>query len=153
MNHNSSRTVLESLIDTVYDSIEGYTRAGEAARSQAVKSAFAGQVERRRATLDLLNQERVRLGGELITKGTLAGSLHRLWLSVTELFVSGDKAAIVRVQEGEDYLVGKFETALEMTDLDSQTRAVIQRGLTEIRQGEQLSEQLARVGEATFSQN
>lgn len=150
MTDNPSRTVLETLVDTVYDSIEGCKRAGEAATSQAVKSAFANQQERRQSTLDMLNQELVRQGGELMTRGTMAGSLHRVWLKVTELFESGDRAAIERVQEGEDYLAGKFETALEETDLDSQTRAVIQRALTEIRQGEQLADQLGRMDENAF---
>lgn len=152
MTDTTSRTTLETLIDTVYDSIEGYKQAGEAANSQAVKSAFATQAERRRATLDMLNDELVRLGGDLVTHGTLAGGLHRVWLKITELFASGDKAAIERVQEGEDYLVGKFETALESTDLAPQTRAVIERGLTEIRQGERLGDQLERMGETAFTQ-
>lgn len=152
MSDSPSRTVLETLIDTVYDSLSGYHNASDAADSQAVKSAFANQIERRQSTLDMLNQELVRQGGELVTKGTMAGGLHQVWLKVTELFQSGDRAAIDRVQEGEDYLAGKFETALEETDLDSQTRAIIQRALTEIRQGEQLAEQLGRVGDSTFGQ-
>ncbi|MGE8143006.1 PA2169 family four-helix-bundle protein [Novosphingobium sp. NPDC080210] len=152
MSDNPSRTMLETLIDTVYDSLNGYRNASDAADSQAVKSAFANQIERRQSTLDMLNQELVRQGGELVTKGTMAGGLHQVWLKVTELFQSGDRAAIDRVQEGEDYLAGKFETALEETDLDSQTRAIIQRALTEIRQGEQLAEQLGRVGDSTFGQ-
>ena len=94
----------------------------------------------------------LRQGGDLMTKGTMAGSLHQVWLKVTELFQSGDRAAIERVQEGENYLAEKFETALEETDLDSQSRAVIQRAMTEIRQGEQLADQLGRVGESTFDQ-
>ena len=152
MSDNPSRTVLETLIDTVYDSLNGYRNASDAADSQAVKSAFANQMERRQSTLDMLNQELVRQGGELVTKGTMAGGRHQVWLKVTERFQSGDRAAIDRVQEGEDYLAGKFETALEETDLDSQTRAIIQRALTEIRQGEQLAEQLGRVGDSTFGQ-
>lgn len=152
MTDNTSRTVLETLIDTVYDSIEGYNQAGEAASSQAVKSAFAAQAQRRQSTLDMLNRELVRLDGDLVTKGTMAGGLHRVWLKITELFQSGDRAAIGRVHEGEEYLAGKFETALESTELKPQTRAVIERGHTEIRQGEKLSDQLERLGESAFAQ-
>lgn len=146
----TSRTVLETLIDTVYDSIVGYKRAGEAARSDAVRSAFAAQAERRQGTLDRLNQELARQGGEVMTRGTMAGGLHRVWLKVTELFVNDDKAAIDRVEEGEDYLAGKFETALEETDLEPQTRSVIEQALKEIRQGERLADQLSRVAENSF---
>ena len=93
MSDTTSRTVLETLIDTVYDSLSGYKNASDAASSQAVKSAFANQMERRQSTLDMLNQELVRQGGEMMTKGTMAGSLHQVWLKVTELFQSGDRAA------------------------------------------------------------
>ena len=137
-----SRTVLETLIDTVYDSIEGYRRAAETADTAGLKTVFTNQLDRRRRTLELLNQELGRLGGDVMTKGTMTGGLHRLWLKITEAFQSGDEAAIDRVQEGEEYLAGKFETALENTDLDPQTRTVIVQALGEIRQGESLAEQL-----------
>lgn len=146
---DTSRTVLETLIDTVYDSIEGYRQAGETADTAGLKTAFANQIDRRRRTLEQLNQELGRLGGEVITKGTMTGGLHRIWVKITEAFQSGDEAAIDRVQEGEDYLAGKFEAALEHTDLDPQTRGVIERALGEIRQGASLADQLNGVsGEA-----
>lgn len=138
----NNRTVLETLIDTVYDSIEGYRQAAESADTAGLKTVFANQLDRRRRTLDLLNQELGRLGGEVITKGTMTGGLHRIWLKISEAFQSGDQAAIDRVQEGEEYLAGKFETALEEVDLDPQTRTVIEQALGEIRQGESLADQL-----------
>lgn len=138
----NNRTVLETLIDTVYDSIEGYRRAGETADTAGLKTVFANQLDRRRRTLELLNQELGRLGGEVMTKGTMTGALHQLWLKISDAFQSGDEAAIDRVQEGEEYLASKFETALEDTDLDPQTRMVIEQALGEIRQGESLADQL-----------
>ncbi len=138
----NSRTTLETLIDTVYDSIEGYRRTGETADTPGLKTVFANQIDRRRRTLEMLNQELGRLGGQVITKGTTAGALHQLWLKIAAAFESGDEAAIDRVQEGEEYLAGKFETALEDTDLDPQTRTVIEQALGEIRQGESLADQL-----------
>lgn len=139
---SNSRTVLETLIDTVYDSIEGYRRAGETASTAGVKNVFGNQIDRRRRTLEMLNQELGRLGGKVITTGTMTGGLHRVWLKITEAFESGDEAAIERVHEGEEYLASKFEAALEHDDLDPQTRSVIERALGEIRQGESLADQL-----------
>ncbi len=144
----NSRTVIETLIDTVHDSIEGYRRAGETADSTGLKTVFTNQIDRRRRTLEALNVELGRLGGEVTTKGTVTGALHQLWLQVADAFESGDEAAIGRVQEGEDYLTSKFETALEMTDLDPQTRSVIEAALGEVRQGESLARQLSAVRDA-----
>jgi uncharacterized protein (TIGR02284 family) len=90
----------------------------------------------------MLNQELGRLGGEVMTKGTMTGGLHRVWLKITEAFESGDEAAIERVQEGEEYLASKFEAALEHDDLDPQTKTVIEQALGEIREGESLADQL-----------
>lgn len=139
---NNSRTVIETLIDTVYDSIEGYRRAGETAHSTGLKTVFSNQIDRRRRTLELLNQELGRLGGKVMTKGTMTGALHQLWFKIADAFESGDEAAIERVQEGEQYLAGKFEAALDHAGLDPQTQTVIERALAEIREGESLANQL-----------
>ena len=82
-----------------------------------------------------------------MTKGTMTGALHQLWLKISDAFQSGDEAAIDRVQEGEEYLASKFETALEETDLEPQTRTVIEQALGEIRQGESLADQLESADE------
>lgn len=139
-----TKTTLETLIDTTYDSVAGYRKAAEIADSGNLRDILLRQADRRQQSLDTLNQELVRLGGSLITKGTATGGLHRLWLGITAMFESGDEAAAERVEEGEDYLAGKFDTALESTELDPQTRTVIERVRAEIREGERLADQLER---------
>lgn len=140
---NSNSTALETLIDTTYNSIEGYRKASENAKTPELKRILAEQATKREHTLSALNAELTRIGGELVTKGTAAGGLHRIWLEITNLFESGDKAAAQRVEEGEDYLAGKFEEALERADLDPTTRTVIQTALAEIRDAERMTDRLA----------
>lgn len=149
---STSQTVLESLIDTVYDSVEGYRKAADVARSDQIRSVFETQRARRQQTLDSLNAELVRLGGSLVTHGTLSGSLHRVWVDITSLFGSDDKTAVERVEEGEDYLARKFEEALEHADLDPQTRSVIQSAYAEIRQDERLADRLSSGTPGSFGQ-
>ena len=139
---NANTTALETLIDTTYDSVEGYRKASETAKSPELKRILSDQAAKRQKTLDALNAELTHLGGNLVTKGTATGGLHRLWLDLTNLFESGDKAAVERVEEGEDYLAGKFEEALKATDLDPTTRSVIQTALAEVREGERLTGRL-----------
>lgn len=139
-----NNTVLETLIDTTYDSVEGYRKAAETAKSAELKQILLSQAEKRQATLGMLNTELVRLGGELVTKGTMTGSLHRMWMNITDLFNDGDEAAAERVEEGEDYLAKKFEEALEHADLDPQTRSVIQTAYSEVKEGERLTDQLEK---------
>ncbi len=139
-----TKTTLETLIDTTYDSVAGYRKAAEIANSAGLRQTLAAQGARRQASLDLLNQELVRQGGELVTKGTATGALHRMWVDITALFENNDDAAVARVEEGEDYIAGKFDAALEETDLEPQARAVIQRVRAEVREGERLADQLER---------
>ena len=139
---NVNTTSIETLIDTTYDSVEGYRKAGETAKSPELKRILSEQAAKRQKTLDTLNAELTRLGGNLVTKGTATGGLHRLWMDLTDLFANGDKVAVERVEEGEDYLAGKFEEALKATDLDPTTRSVIQTALGEVREGERLTDRL-----------
>ncbi len=135
---------LETLIDTTYDAVEGYRKAAEKADTPGLKEILLQRAERRQQTLDKLNQELVRHGGSLVTEGTATGALHRMWLSITDMFESGDKAAINRVEEGEDYLAEKLEAALAMDNLDAQCRTVISGALAEVREGERLADALER---------
>lgn len=140
---NSTTVALETLIDTTYDSVEGYRKASETAKSPDLKRILSEQAAKRQKTLDALNTELTRLGGNVVTKGTATGGLHRLWMDLTSLFESGNEAAVERVEEGEDYLANKFEDALKATDLDPTTRSVVQTALNEIREGERMTDSLA----------
>jgi uncharacterized protein (TIGR02284 family) len=139
---STSRTVLETLVDTTYDSVEGYRKAADIAKSPELKRILSEQAAKRQSTLDALNAELGRIGGELVTRGTASGALHRLWVDITSIFENGDEAAAERVEEGEDYLAKKFDEALEHADLDPQTRSVIERAAAEVREGERLTDML-----------
>jgi uncharacterized protein (TIGR02284 family) len=139
---NTNTTVLETLIDTMHDSVEGYRKAAAAAQTPGVRRVLENQGAKRRRSLDRLNSELVRQGGGLMTKGTTAGALHHVWLEITTLFENGDEAALGRVQEGEDYLAGKIDEALDDTRLDPSTRALLQEVRAEVREGERLAEQI-----------
>ncbi|WP_336986095.1 PA2169 family four-helix-bundle protein [Altererythrobacter aquiaggeris] len=138
----TTNAALETLIDTVYDSVDGYRKAAETATTPKLKTILGQQADKRQKTLDTLNAELQRVGGDLVTKGTAAGGLHKLWMSITDLFEKGDEAAVERVEEGEDYLVKKFEAALEAGTIDAGSRPVVEAALAEIRAGERLTDQL-----------
>ena len=140
----SANSVLKTLTDTAFDSIEGYRKAAEKANSPQLKTALEQRAEKRQQTVSQLNAEIQRQGGELVTKGTVTGEAHQLWMSIADAFESGDEAAAERVEEGEDYLKGKFESALEDDDLDAQSRSVVQQCYAEICEGEQFGDMIAK---------
>ncbi|GGD53256.1 PA2169 family four-helix-bundle protein [Erythrobacter arachoides] len=140
----SASTVLKTLTDTAFDSVEGYRKAAEKATNPQLKQALMQRAEKRQQTVATLNAEVERQGGEMVTKGTMTGELHQMWLSITDAFENSDEAAAERVEEGEDYLKGKFDAALKDDDLDPQSRAVIQQVYAEICEGEQFGNSIEK---------
>ena len=140
----SANSTLKTLTDTAFDSVEGYRKAAEKADSQQLKQALQQRAQQREQTVAQMNAEIERQGGELVTKGTMTGEAHQLWMSITDAFESGDEAAAERVEEGEDYLKGKLKAALDDDDLDPQSRGVIQQCYAEICEGEQFGDMIAK---------
>ena len=137
-----SSTVFKSLVDTTFDSVEGYRMAIDKADNPQLKDALQKRLTERESTLNTLNAELRRQGDELVTKGTTAGGLHRVWSNVTDAFQDSDKAAAERVEEGEDYIKEKFESALKDDDLHADERTVVQQCFDDIRQGERFGDMI-----------
>ena len=137
-------TVFKSLTDTTYDSVEGYRQAGEKADSPQLKQALQQRCQSREQTLQQMNAELQRQGDELVTKGTMTGEAHQMWQSITSAFENDDEAAAERVEEGEDYIKGKFEQALESDQLEAQERAIVQQAYAEICEGERFGDMIAK---------
>jgi uncharacterized protein (TIGR02284 family) len=140
----SANSILKTLTDTAFDSVEGYRKAAEKANDPQLKQALERRRAEREQTVSKLNAEIQRQGGELVTKGTVTGAAHRTWMSIADAFESGDEAAAERVEEGEDYLKGKFQSALDDDDLDAQSRSVVQQCYAEISEGERFGDMIAK---------
>lgn len=135
-------TVLKTLTDTAFDSLEGYRKAEAKADSPALKQAIAERTSRREQTVARLNAELQRRGEELVTRGTVSGQMHQVWLGVSDAFEDGDEAAAERIEEGEDYLRGRFEAALREDDLDAHERALLEQCYAEICEGERVGDMI-----------
>ena len=118
-------TTFKSLVDTTCDSVAGYKQASEKADNPSLKQALQQHCSQREQTLQQMNAELQRQGDELVTSGTFSGSAHRVWASVTAAFEDNDEAAAERVEEGEDYLAGKFREALDSDDLQAGERQIV----------------------------
>ena len=135
-------TVFKSLTDTTFDSVEGYRDAAEKAQDVQLKQALQQRCQQREQTLQQMNAELQRQGDELVTKGTLAGEAHQMWQSITSAFGSSDESVADRIEEGEDYLKGKFEEALQSDLLETSERQVLQQAYDEICEGERFANML-----------
>lgn len=144
MTHNTD--VLKSLAQTTYDSVEGYRKAAEKAESPGLKQALENRARQRALTLGKLNDGLQEVGETPVNEASTSGRMHHFFVSVTDAFQDGDKAAAKRVEEGEDYLAEKFEDALKMDSdkLDAHCRSIIQSAYSEVREGERFGDMLEK---------
>lgn len=140
---NDNEATLNSLIATTLDSADGYRKAAEKADSERYRSLFlefAG--ERERVVRDL--QAEVRsLGGNPEDDGTVLAAAHRAFLSLRDAVTGQDDASIIaEVERGEDYIKGKYETALEGGKLSGSADAAVRRAYQSVREGHDRMSQL-----------
>lgn len=122
-DHN--QRVLNSLLQTTIDSVDGYEKAADVAGTGAVGSMFRQFADERREAVNLLRAQVQRLGGEPEDDGSLLAGAHRTFLELRTFVQSDRKAAILEVERGEDFLKSRYEDALDEEDLDPVVRDTI----------------------------
>ena len=133
---------LETLADTAIDSTLGYEKAAERATDANLQSTLRAAGAERRQVVSSLNNEIGRLGGTPREDGSFSGSAHRAWVDMTTMFGDKNESAVERVEEGEDYIKGKFQSALDDDDLQPESRQVVQQCYAQICEGERMSDRL-----------
>jgi uncharacterized protein (TIGR02284 family) len=125
--------VLNGLIETTLDSVDGYHRAAQEAPSRSLRASFMERVGERELVVRRL-QERVRqLGGEPEDEGSLLASAHRAFLAIRDR--TDPDAVMAEVDHGESYLAGKWQTALGDDRLSPDTLQLITRCYESVRLG------------------
>lgn len=128
--------VLNSLIETTIDSVDGYRRSAQEATNSRFSAAFLERASEREEIVSKLRDEVRRLGGDPADDGTVLASAHRAFLSLRDKVTGTDDAAVIaEVDHGESYLNGKWETALQDNDLSAETRSLIQQCYSSVREG------------------
>ena len=135
---------LNTLIETLIDSVTGYEDAAANLDGDSrLQPMFRDRaIERQRVVEDLRTEVR-RLGGNPEDSGTFLGKTHQRFLDLKAVVAGRDEKAIVNeVERGEDYLKGKFETALESSDLTGESRAAVEKAYQSVRSGHDQVSQL-----------
>ena len=129
-------TVLNSLIETTIDSVDGYRHSAGEATNPAFADIFRRRAQEREQVVTRLRERVVELGGEPEEEGGLLAKAHRQFLSLRDA-VTGrdDKAVIAEVDRGESYLNGKWEAALADDKLSVETQRLIREGYQSVRSG------------------
>lgn len=138
-------SVLNSLIETTLDSIDGYRRSAEEASNDLFSAAFLDRATERQQVVASLQEEVRRLGGDPEDDGSVLAAAHRTFLSVRDAVTGGDdKSVLAEVDRGETYLRSKWETALGDERLSPETRQLISRCYESVRSGQEQWETVHR---------
>jgi len=129
-------TVMETLTDTLADSVNGYRDAAQHVDSAEFRQMFTELADERSQVLSDLQSELVRFGGSADRDGTTLGTLHQRWMDLkASIAGNDDKAVINEVERGEDYLKEKFEAAMSSDALEGSFRGVVERAYGSVREG------------------
>ncbi len=141
--------VLNSLIETTLDSADGYEEAAKETDVSIYRERFTRRAgERRKVAADL--QTAVRgLGGTPDDDGSILAKAHRAFLDIKHALLRDEQAVVNSVENGEDFIKGKFETALEDDKVSATTREVIRRAYLTVKDGHDEMRDLKHALEAT----
>lgn len=119
--------VLNDLLETSRNGEYGFRTSAEQVKAQDVKTLLARRADDcREAALELQSLIR-QSGGKTDEGGTVAGALHRGWVSVKSV-LSGhsDLAVLEECERGEDAALGQYRKALKQ-ELPASVRTVVER--------------------------
>jgi uncharacterized protein (TIGR02284 family) len=125
-------TVLNTLIATLLDSVEGYQKSAEDLDNEDYRRLFLD----RQQAVTKLQAAVAQLGGTPEDESSVMGSIHRVFVNL-KAAVTGrdDKAIINEIERGEDYLKGKFEAAINNADLSVTARTAVGEAWTSVKEG------------------
>ena len=127
--------LVNGLVETTIDSADGYAEAAKDAGGARYKDLFERRAQERRSIASELQDEVRRLGGEAKDDGTILAAAHRAFLNLKDAVTKGDEAVVNEVEASEDFIKAKYEKALQDTDVDPRTRAVIEKAWTSVKSG------------------
>lgn len=120
-------SVLEDLIETCQDGIEGFKTASDSVDNPAAKTLFLSRLPNIQRGMAELKAEVRRFGGDPDKSGTVGGAIHRGWINLKSAVTGkNDEAIINECERGEEHAAHVYEDALKK-DLPSDTRAIVER--------------------------
>ena len=101
MAEQTERDVLNRLIQTCRDGELGFRYAANHVRSPEVKAFFLEIASQRDSFAGEILPHAQRLGGAAEPDGSIAGALHRGWMTIKDTVGAHEDAAIMRETERE----------------------------------------------------
>ena len=128
--------VTRNLVKTLENGKEGFTRAAEKlAESERPDMArlFTEFAEQRATFAQDLRSMAASYGDETPDSGSMAGAIHRGWMSVKDALSGSDPGAVLdAAEQGEDHAVSEYEGSLA-AEISQGLRLVLERQYLEVK--------------------
>lgn len=128
--------VTKDLMETLEDGREGFNKAAEEmaeAGAAQYASEFRRIADERAKFYTELEQLAASYGDDIEDDGSMAGTLHRVWMSVRETLSFDDVEAVLKTAEqGEDHAVSEYQKAMD-ADISAGLRTVVERQFSSIK--------------------
>ena len=126
--------VLNDLIETSKDGEYGFTTCAERATSAELKQTFlrrAGECARSATELQAIVMQ---YGGKAEDSGSVAGAVHRGWVSVRDaLSGTSDQSILDECERGEDVALSRYRKAVKREELPPTVRQVVEHQLAGVQ--------------------
>lgn len=132
------KTILKDLVEINNDRIAGFEKVTSDIKDENVdlKEIFLHYADQSRRFSQELSAELGRLGEDVDTDKSAAGTLHRVWIDIKSIFTGGDRQSILNEAErGEDAIKAAYKKALESEALSPELRGLITRQAQDINEG------------------
>jgi uncharacterized protein (TIGR02284 family) len=127
--------VLNDLIETLKDGEFGFRSAAEEASRNDLRQVFQKYSNQRAEFARTLQMQVQRSGEEAEDSGSVAGALHRGWLSVKSSVATWDDQALLEeCERGEDSAVESYRNALGNSDLVGSARSIVESQYSQIQE-------------------
>ena len=141
--YEKSISILNDLIETCKDGQHGFTTAAKDAKDAELGRVFSQYASQRADYIRELQQRVRAVGGDPDKHGSVSGSLHRGWINLKSAMSSDEPHAVLaECERGEDAAVANYRAALNETELDSESRALVQRQAAGVQESHDRIKQL-----------
>jgi uncharacterized protein (TIGR02284 family) len=120
-------STLNDLIETSKDGEKGFALAAKDAKDSSLTAVFNEGAQSCRVAAQELQDLVRQMGGNPDESGSVAGAVHRGWVSLKAAATTRDaKAVLEECERGEDYAKAKYAAALK-EQLPDNVRQVVER--------------------------
>ena len=127
---SNDASVTKDLLQTLEDGRAGYEKGAEKLDSTdapELAPTFRKYSEQRAAFTTELQSLAQQYGDQLDADGSLAGTLHRGWLSLKDALAGSKPDGVIdAAEQGEDHAVSEYEKALD-AEISDGLRQVVER--------------------------